>query len=170
MKLAGVIFIVASAGSVGLQLASALRDRCRLLRQLLAVLQILKNEIAVCATPLPQAFALMAASATGAVERLWSAMARELDRQRWLTVPAAMDRALAAEKELTGEPELCQALWELATGLGKYDRQIQLQSIGLAVLRLEELLAGAERERSVRSGTYRLLGVCAGASIAILLL
>lgn len=170
MKLAGMIFIVVSAGSVGLQLAAALRGRCELLRQLLAALQLLKNEIDVCATPLPQAFALMAASSDGAAERLWAAMARELDRQRWLTVPAAMERALTGEKELSREAELCQALRELAAGLGKYDRQTQVQSIGLTVLRLEELLAGAERERSVRSGTYRLLGVCAGASIAILLL
>lgn len=170
MKLAGVVFIIASAGSVGWQLAAALKSRCRLLRQLLAAMQILKNEISVCATPLPQAFALMAVSAAGPVERVFSAMARELERQRWLTVPAAMDRALENEKELRREPEICQALRLLAAELGKYDRQTQVQSISLTISRLEELLAGAEQERTARTRTYELLGLCAGISIAILLL
>lgn len=170
MKLAGVLFILVSAGSVGLQLAAALRTRCRLLRQLLAAMEVLKNEITVCATPLPQAFALMAVSSGGAVEQLCSTVARELERQRWLTVPAAMERAISAEPALAQEPEVAQSLRELAAGLGKYDRQAQNRAVELTILRLRELLTGAERERSVRSRTYELLGICTGISIAILLL
>ena len=94
MRLAGIVLVVLSAGSVGFRIALALKKRCRLLRQLIAALQLLKNEIAVCATPLPQAFALMAVAVDGPLEQLFSAVAREMDRNRFLTPLMAVRQAL----------------------------------------------------------------------------
>ena len=148
MRMAGIVLIVLSAGSMGFRIAHFLRKRCRLLRQLLSALQLLKQEIGCCATPLPQAFALMAVSSDGSLEKLFSAMAREMDKNRWTTPLAAMRKALILVPELPEGDPAAQILLELAARLGKYDLESQLQGIDLAALRLGEELGRAEQERS----------------------
>lgn len=168
MKLAGVLIIVISAGSVGFRIAASLRRRCSLLRQLLRALQVLKNEISFCQTPLPQAFALMAVSVQDAPERVFSSVARQMDQRRWLTPQTAMEQALAAELELNRDEAVCGLLKKLAAGLGKYDRDSQLQTLESVGRELSELLQAAQQESSVRSRTYETLGICAGLAVAIL--
>ena len=166
MKLAGIVFIVTSAGSVGFRIAASLRKRCIMLRQLLQALQLLRNEIAFCGTPLPQAFALMAASCNGVLEKIFTAVAKEMDKQHWVTPLAAMEHGVHEGKEVLVEP----ILLELAAKLGKYDLDAQLQAIETARHRTEELLFQMEQERSNKSRTYETLGVCAGLAVAILLI
>ena len=170
MRLAGIVLVVLSAGSVGFRIALALKKRCRLLRQLIAALQLMKNEIAVCATPLPQAFALMAVAVDGPLEQLFSAVAREMDRNRFLTPLMAVRQALQEIPELPEGDAAQQTLLELAARLGRYDIESQLQGIDLALLRLTEELHKAEQERGTRSKTYQTLGICTGLAVAILLM
>ncbi len=169
MKYAGMIFVFVSTATVGLQMSVSLRNRCRLLRQLLAAIQILRNEISVCATPLPQAFALMAVSASGAVERLFGYLAREMDTRRWLTPMAAMEQGLLNEPIWRQEEAVCGILRQCGAGLGKYDRASQLQTIDQTANDLSALLKQTEQEHSIRGKTYRILGICAGLSMVILL-
>ena len=166
MKLIGILFIVFSVGSVGFGIASSLKKHCVLLRKLLSALQILKSEIAFSATPLPQAFALVAASSDGMTARVFSAAAKDMDRRRWLTPQAALDKAMEQE---CPDRELRDAL-SLGAGLGKYDRDEQVQTMERTRLRMEELLRHAEQERSIRSKTYETLGICAGLALAIILI
>lgn len=170
MRVAGIVFIVLSAGSMGFRMAFYLKRRCRLLEQLMAALQVLKSEIAFCGTPLPQAFALMAAATEGVPAALFSQIAKEMDKRRWLTPLAAMQQALRQTPELPQGDKASLILLELSGSLGKYDAESQLHGIDRAMARLEEERGRAERERSVKSRTYETLGVCAGLAMAILLL
>lgn len=170
MKLAGIIVILVSAGSVGFRIAAGLKKRCRMLQQLLAAIAVLQNEIVFCGTPLPQAFALAAVASYGPTEALFSAMAREMDRRRWLLPAAALDLAWREQPELQTEEELRQIFLALMSSLGKYDRDNQVHALETARNRLTDLLHGAEQERSIRSKTYEALGVCAGLALAILLI
>lgn len=170
MKLAGIVFIIISAGSVGLQISLALRNRCRFLHQLRSAIQLLKNEIVVCATPLPQAFALMAASLNGSAESVFSKVAYEMNQRRWMTASAAMEQALLSDPPMAKDTELCDLLQSMAAGLGKYDKESQVSALEMTIFRLDKLIDQAEQERSVKSKTYEVLGICAGLSIAILLL
>ena len=166
MKLVGMIFIVASAGSVGFRIAVLLKRRCMLVRQFLRALQLLRNEISFCGTPLPQAFALMAASCDGQLARLFSDVAKDMDRRRWVTPQAAMEKAL----EETPEELLKPILIDLTKRLGKYDLDAQMQGIDTAYREAELLLQTLEQERSLKSRTYETLGICAGLAAVILLL
>ena len=86
MKLVGMIFIVVSAGSVGFRIAVLLKRRCMLVRQFLRALQLLRSEISFCGTPLPQAFALMAANWPGCFplwRRIWTAGGGSRPRLPW---------------------------------------------------------------------------------------
>jgi len=166
MKITGVIFIVVAAGSVGCQMASMLRKRCELIRRLLTALQLLKNEIVVCGTPLPQAFALLAASSEGILERVFSHAAMEMEKNRWVSPYDAIKPAL----ESAAEPQLEAVLFPLAKQLGKYDVEAQLRGIEAAKVSAEQILQDLEQERKIKSKTYRTLGVCAGLAVAILLI
>lgn len=166
MRFAGVAFIVISAGSVGFQMAALLRKKCDLLNQILKALQLLRNEIAVCGTPLPQAFALLAASCNGALESLFGSTAREMDKNRWTTPHDAVSNAL----EPLREPLLGEIFLPLAKNLGKYDLDAQLQGIETAKLQAEQRLQEMEQERKIKSRTYQTLGVCTGLAVAILLI
>ncbi len=170
MKLVGMIFILAASGSVGIRMAAAMRRRCGLFRQFLAALHVLQNEITFCATPLPQAYALAAVSSEGVVARLFSHMAKEMDRRRWLTPQAALAAAWSMEPALTQEEALHTVLQSMASGLGKYDRDSQSQTLEMTKKRLEALLYEAEQERHARSKTYETLGICTGLAMAILFL
>lgn len=169
MKYAGMVFVVVSAASVGLQMSASLRSRCRLLQQLLTAMQVLRNEISVCGTPLPQAFALMAVSTNGAVEHLCAYLAREMDARRWLTPLTAMEQGLLNDPVWKQEENVCGILRQCAVGLGKYDRTSQLQVIDQTASDLSALLKQTEQEHSIRGKTYRILGICAGLSMVILL-
>ena len=170
MRMAGVVLIILSASSVGFRIARGLGKRCKLLRQLLAALTLLKQEIGMCATPLPQAFALMAVATDGPLETLFSVAAREMDRNRWASPLVAIKKGLTQTPELPEGDLATQTLLELAARLGKYDLESQLQGIDLASMRLSEELSRVERERSTRSKTYQTLGICAGLALAILLM
>lgn len=170
MKLIGVVFIVLSAGSVGIRISASLRKRCRLIRQLLSALQVMYSEIGCCSTPLPQTFALMAVAVDGTAERLFSSVAKAMDKNRWLPPVHAMEQALHDETELGEDQELSESLLSLASGLGKYDKDSQMQIMDRTKERLEQLLLAAEKECSMRSKTYEVLGICAGISVAILLI
>lgn len=166
MKLIGIVFIVLSAGTVGCSMAMSMKKKCLLLRQLLDALQILKNELSVCATPLPQAFGLMAVSSTGELEAVFSAVAKDMDRNRWIT---PYDAFQALWKDKPQEPWQ-QVLLSLARKLGKYDLDAQLQGIETAKCATAQILSQMERERSMKSRTYETLAICAGLAVAILLI
>lgn len=170
MKLIGVLFVVLSAGSVGVQITLAMGRRCQLIRQLMSIVQLLKNEIAFCGTPLPQAFALAAASASGGLAQVFSTAAKEMDKFRWLRPQSALERALEAHSFLREGDPIRSVLLELGAKLGKYDMENQLQGLELALVQLEEERQAAEQERRLRGRTYETLGVCAGLAIAILFL
>lgn len=166
MKLAGILFIVGSAGFVGLRIARSLRNRCRMLRQLLQALGVMRSEIAFCGTALPQVFALMAVGCDGSLERIFSETAKRMDKQRWMTPLQAMEQALADEKTCF----LFPMLKDLARQLGKYDLEAQISAVDGTKARAETMLQQLEQEQSRKSGTYETLGICAGIAVAILLI
>lgn len=165
MRVAGMIFIVLSAGSVGFQMASNLKKRCMLMQQILISLQVMKNEIVVCRTPLPRVFALMAASVQEPLSLVYSCIAKDMDRNRWVTPYEAVCTALLGFSEAT----VGDVLLPLAQTLGKYDLDAQTIGIDKAVFDAQAILHTLEDERRLKSRTYRTLGICTGLAVAILL-
>lgn len=170
MKVIGIVFIVLSAGVMGFRMASALRGRCMVIRQLQSALQILKHEIAFQASPLPKAFARAAAAEQGVVSALFAKAAGAMENRCWMTPAAAFRQALQGIPEMDGEDRLRSILLELAAKLGKYDLDSQRQAIELAQTQLEEERRQAEQERTVKGRTYETLGICTGLAVSILLL
>lgn len=166
MKLLGMAFIVCASGSVGFRVSHSLKERCRLLLRFQELLRRMEHEIVFYGTPLPQLFALLAASETGILERLCADTAREMERCRWTTPRRAMEKALQSAPE----PILGPILLGLCEQLGKYDREAMSAGIAAAQEQTGAELRRLEQERSVKSGTYQTLGICAGLAACVLLL
>ena len=165
MKLFGILFVVVSAGTVGFQMASSLRKSCEGLRELLDSLRLMQQEIELCKTPLPQVFALMAASTKGDLERIYTQTAHIMSRNCWVSPYEAMEQAL-----VNCEWTQCRdVLLPLCRKLGKYDLSAQTAGLQQAQQHTEQLLQQMELERTVKSKAYRTLGICAGLAAAILL-
>ena len=166
MKWIGMIFIVVAASSVGFGMSLSIRKDRSLLLQMQHALQILRNEIAFCGTPLPQAFALMAANCNGYLECVFSDTAKQMDKHRWMTPSAVMNQVLSGYQETV----VSELLINLAAGLGNYDLQAQLGAICTADERAAQVLHRTEQEGKVKAKIYETLGVCGGLSVAILLI
>lgn len=170
MKTAGVVFVVISAASIGLRFAYAVRQRCHLLGQLLLSLRLLKGELSTHGTPLPEAFALLAAATNGSAAEYFSTAAKQMHQKRWMTPQASLCAAEDKLKELPGEDPVRKILRDLSAELGRFDLDSQLSGIDSAVSRLEEIRRTAEQDKTIRCRTYRALGLCAGLALAILLI
>ena len=166
MKIAGIVFIVLSAFSAGLRISGGLKNRCCDLRQFLNALQLFQNEISFSATPLPEAFAVMAEAMQNRGKEIILSVCEQMHAHRWLTPHAAMEQALKEHPD----DQLGEILLELSFKIGKYDLDAQLHGIEQARERVRTLLLELEEERLVKSKTYRTLCVCAGLATAILLI
>lgn len=165
MKYIGLLFIVVSASSVGIQMAANLNRRCEMIRQFIYSLQVLRNEILVCGTYLPQAFALMAASVTTPLAEIYETIAKQMEKNRWLT-PYDVTREVV---DGSWDGEISRMILSLSQKLGKYDLQAQTAGIDAAAKEAEQYLQVLECEKRLKSRTYRTLGLCAGLAVAILL-
>ena len=170
MKIAGLVFVICASSWTGFRMANALRSKCQMIEQLLTAMQILYQEIVVCATPLPQAFAIVSVSSKGDIRLLFSEISKRLDQTRWLTPCAAMTACLDTIPSLINETEICDLLINFASAIGKYDRDAQKITIDQSKIRLETMRMQAEQNRSMKSKSYKVLGICTGLSVAILLL
>jgi len=165
MKWIGTVCIVISAWSVGYEINRKMKYRCLQLQQMLRALQLLRNEIAFCGTSLPNIFALMAATCDGALEALFSFVAKEMDHSPWKTPIEAAKPLLENSTQDT-----LPILEDLFRGLGNYDMDAQLATIERVQTAVRNSLDAAEQDRRKRSKTYETIGICAGLSVAILLL
>ena len=165
MKLAGMVFIVLSAGSVGVRIGLLLKRRCRYLRLMLHALGVLENEIAFGATPLPQAFLAVSNASEGEMKQIFLSMSKQMEQCCWISPKMAMEKALSGNEDPSNI-----VLTHLAEQLGKYDLQTQLNALQTAKTQAEQIKQELERERSIKSGTYETLSICAGLAAAILLM
>lgn len=167
-KLIGSILIIAACGGCGFKIAAAHIKEERTLRQLIAALDYMECELQFRLTPLPTLCHQAAAQSSGALQRVFLTLAKELEDQISPDVERCMTAALLQSKDI---PRITyEALDTLGKSLGRFDLDGQLK--GLEAVRqdcrrnLEELC----QNRNVRLRSYQTLGLCAGAAMAILLI
>ena len=162
----GMVIVFAGCGGVGLRLAWQSKQRGKMLKSMAAVLLEMENELDYQMTPLPELCRRAALHAEAPLSAVLNELAEELSRQISPDASCCMQTALA-EVQGIGE-ELKELLLTLGTSLGRFDLTGQLEGLRSLRRETERLLEehrGGEAER-VRS--YQILGLCAGAALAIL--
>lgn len=165
IKTMGILLIFLGAVGTGGSMALSVYRANTLLRQLLAAMELLHNELSFRQTPLPEAMEYLARTNQGAVAAFFSRLARDLRQRQERSVEVIMRKNLM-QSGFT--PQARRILQQLGNGLGQYDLEGQLRAVELAEKRLQERLEQSNAEQSGRIRSYCTLGVCAGMAIAIL--
>lgn len=167
IRLLGAFLVFAGCGSFGFSMAASFRGQQRALEQFLRALEFMHAELSYRMPPLSALCRSAGAIVTGPVQKTFLALADELDRQVAPDVTLCMAAALNRQ---TLPPNLKQAFLNLGDSLGRFDLPGQLRGLDLAQSEAQRVLQQLRDHRENRLRSYQTLGLCAGASLAILFL
>lgn len=167
-KWVGAVLIVAGCGGFGFSLARETQRQCRLLRQLLLSLQLMENEIRCRLTPLPQLCRMAARGRDTALDKFFRTLGGELERGAAPRAELCVATALERQKDLPVPVKRILKL--LGVSLGRFDLPGQLKGLQAAQNACRRELNELERNKDYRLRSYRTLGLCAGAALAVLLI
>ena len=167
-KWIGAVLVVAGCGGFGFTLAVETQRQVRLLRQLLQSLELMENEIRCRLTPLPQLCELAARGRDPALRRFFLSLGRELKQGKASQAEGCVRAVLDRQREL---PVPVKGILRLmGASLGRFDLSGQLKGLLAAQNACRRELGELERNKELRLRSYRTLGLCAGAALAVLLI
>lgn len=166
LKLIGGIMIVISCGGFGFLVAASHRKEVGSLRQLISVLDYMECELQYRLTPLPELCRQAATESKGFQRQVFSLLAAELEDQISPDVERCMLASLSKVKDIPGST--LHALELLGRSLGRFDIQGQLTGLESVRSECRHNLDMLTKNQGVRLRSYKTLGLCAGAAIAIL--
>ena len=166
MRLIAALALVAASGAFGYSLVAAEKRREKLVNAMITSLEILRGEISVRLSPLPDCFRLLSETGPEQCRGFYSSVLAAMDALGDMEFARIWDACLSAQ-ELP--EEAASALSELGKSLGRYSAAEQRAAIQRCIERLG--VFGAERrEKSQETARLRLgLPLCAGVLLAVIL-
>lgn len=167
IKLLGAIMVLLGCGGYGMLLAMNHRREVAALHKLVAGVDVMIWELEYRLTPLPELCRLGAERATGAVGTCLTALADALDDQISPDVGACVTHAL---KKVPAVPKYAASqLQALGQTLGRFDLPGQVTALNQCKQACLSQLEVLEHHQPQRLRSYKTVGFCAGAALAILL-
>lgn len=168
MKWIGVVLVLTGCGSCGFGMAASYNRTAQAFRQLLRALEVMQWEMQYRLTALPELCEAAAGSCSGPVARVFAEIGRRLTESRGEDIRLCILQAVSKNSDL---PESCgKLLFHLADTMGRYDLEGQLRGLQATEAACREALAAIEDGKEGRLRSYRALGLCGGAALALLLL
>lgn len=167
-KWIGTILIVGSCTSFGISIAARQKREEALLRQLSDAIDAMLWELPFHLTPLPDLLRHAAGKKNGMLKSLLFRTAEQMDRQVLPDAVSCMEAELP--EGIHAYPRLQHCLMQLGTSLGRFDLDGQLNGLNAAKCLCNQELQELHLDRDTRLRSYRILGLCAGISLAILLI
>lgn len=165
-KWLGAILIIGSCGGFGFSLASEYRKKERAFRQLLRALSYMECELQYRLTPLPELCRLAAQETDGIIRDVLFRLAGEMEGQ------TAPDAEICMKSVLQSTPSIPKPLGKhlqiLGKTLGQFDLPGQLKELEGAQAACKRELEEIKSHRETTTKSYQVLGLCAGAALAIL--
>ena len=167
-KWIGAGLIVGSCGGFGISLALGQKREEALLLQLRDMIDEMRFRLPFQLTPLPELLRQTAGKGRGPLPEIFLGLAEQLDRQVLPDALCCMEAALA-DRSL-GFPRVEAMLLLLGQSLGRFDLDGQLKDLSKVRRRCAREAEALRENRDIRLRSFRVLGLCAGAALAILLL
>lgn len=164
----GAVLITGSCAGFGFTLALHQLKETRLLSALGIILDDMLRELPYHLTPLPDLIRYSSQKAPSVICRVFTLFADNLDRQILPDVSSCMESALI-DIDLP-YTHLARILRLLGNSLGRFDLAGQIGSLNTVrqQCRQELLILRTDQETRIRS--CRVLGLCAGISLVLLLI
>lgn len=167
IRLIGAILIITGCGSVGFIIAMEHKKETKSLEQLLSAIEYIRCELAYRRTPLPGLFRLLSASTTGQIRTYFTSLYFCLKEQRSPDFSVCAKQTMASFTSVT--PKTKEALNLLGDALGHYDVAGQIESLNAVYDQVKLIHSDCKNGQKERIRSYQTLALCAGASLAILL-
>lgn len=160
--------ILLGCGGFGFATASTYRREILYIRNLLRVLDYIECELQYRQLPLAELCRRSASVCGGCVCAIMNDIAQELDNQILPDVAECIHAAIAKRKDLSLRMQ--NIFKNLSCFLGAFDKEIQLKALMTVRQEVRLELEALTSNQQNRTHSYQVLGVCAGAAIAILFL
>lgn len=167
-KWIGAILIVGSTGGFGFSLAVHYLRESQLVAALGDVLDIMLSELMYKLTPLPELVRNSANKAPNIIKCIFESFADHLNQQIMPDASSCMDAAIAEAN--ISYFYLQQLLETLGQSLGRFDLNGQISGLKHVQEQCRQALQALKADQTNRIRSYRILGLCAGISLAIFLI
>lgn len=167
-KWIGAFLITFSCSGFGFSLALHHLKETRLLSALELILDDMLRELPYHLTPLPDLIRNAAQKAPGVICRVFTLFADNLDRQILPDAASCMESAL--KDAALSYTHLSKILSLLGDSLGRFDLAGQIGSLNSVHQQCKQELLVLRSDQQTRIRSYRVLGLCAGVSLVLLLI
>lgn len=168
LKWIGMLLLVLGGVMTGTAAAARLKRRTQVLSAMLAALELLRGEICVLLTPLPDAMTRLAAMEQSAVQPLFQSVEALLPALGEQSFSELWEQGVL-ESGLAFSAEDRQCLLQLGENLGRFDAETQSIAIARCMDELEHSFSAAKIKAAGDGRLYRGLGLAAGLMLAIIL-
>ena len=166
IKLLGAVLIICGCGSFGFLIGLACKKEEKALRQMLIALEYIKSELQYRLTPLPELCRQASGVTDSPVREFFNDLASVLSEQMSSDAAHCVRLVLNTHKDI---PEKAKTvLLSFGRSLGRFDADGQISSIDTVMEECKRYLIQLTSNQQTRLRTYKTLGLCAGAAIAIL--
>lgn len=168
IKWIGAILVIVGCGGFGFSIAANYLQEERRIRQMIQAIQFMQCELQFHLTPLPELCRQAGGISGGAIREVLCSLASELESRKEPDAASCMAAVLKKNQTLSGR---CRRLLrQLGKTLGRFDLEGQLQGLQTVCAACLEARDSLQKDRDTRLRSYRTLGLCAGAALAILFL
>ncbi len=165
-KIIGALLIVLSCGGFGFLVALHNKKEITLLRELDLILEYMIHELQYRQLPLPELCLRASEQSAGIISKFFQQLAKELSSQ---ILPDVNQCVFAALHKLPIMPSCVSELISvLGINLGKFDLEGQVSGLQWVQSECKRKYEKIAEDQEVKRRSYRTLGLCAGAAIAIL--
>ena len=166
-KILGVILVITGCGGLGFLIAAAHKKEIKTLKQLISALDYMECELQYRMLPLPELCRQVSNMQTGHLRTVFLQLAQEMDNQVSPNVEKCMYAALEKFRDIPCHTR--KILEQLGSSLGCFDISGQLKGLDAIRNESKQVLKLCSENQDVRLRSYKTLGICAGAAVAILL-
>ncbi len=166
-KWIGAVMIVGGCAGTGFSIAAGYQREVQYLRSLIKTISFMKHSLQYELTPLPDLCRKAGNETFGSLREVFLNLARELQWQSAPDVSGCAEEAIRKSHELPLSTR--SHVRQLGRSLGRFDLPGQLQELDAMQESCKQQLSELTRNLDVRMRSFRTLGLCAGAALAILL-
>lgn len=168
VRLLGAAFLIVGCYTMGKTGANRMKHNSKMLRELIAGLNAIEQELVCRTLPLPALLEHAARNTAGIVRDLFIVCAGDLDRGT-MSFSTIWCNVIETFYPLQDGPEK-EALSQLGNVLGRYDTESQRKALSRTIAKLSAYSAETDKQCKHKSRVYGAVGLTAGLFIAILLI
>lgn len=170
LRLFAAGLIVLGCSFFGFGASFAVKRQMRTLRDLQTALFTMKNELLYSMAELPDLLNSISQKVKGAVGSWLSDSGKTLLSEPTADVTDVLMERLEQNEGMRYTDTTRSILYTLCLSLGKLDAEGQIRAIDKALEELSAQRKYMEENRDLRVKSYRILGICAGLALAVILL